>query len=80
MTSTIILCPLKHIKDLWYLLTTIHAATRMYQKSRRVQQRTRGKEQSYFKGVFAEATITGRNNQDSDSAAESDNDDNADDR
>ena len=52
----------------------------MYQKSRRVQQRTRGKEQSYFKGVFAEATITGRNNQDSDSAAESDNDDNADDR
>ena len=27
-----------------------------------------------------EATITGRNNQDSDSAAESDNDDNADDR
>jgi len=39
-----------------------------------------GKEQSYFKGVFVEATITGRNNQDSDSAAESDNDDNADDR
>jgi len=27
-----------------------------------------------------EATVTGRNNQDSDSAAESDNDDNADDR
>ena len=34
----------------------------------------------YLKGVFVEATITGRNNQDSDSAAESDNDDNADDR
>jgi len=39
-----------------------------------------GKEQSYFKGVFAEGTITGRNNQDYDSAAESDNDDNGDDR
>ena len=47
---------------------------------RRVRERTRGKEQSYFKGVFVEATITGRNNQDSDSAAESDNDDNVDDR
>ena len=52
----------------------------MNQKSRRVRERTRGKEQSYFKGVFAETTITGRNNQDSDSAAESDNNDNADDR
>ena len=51
----------------------------MNQKSRRVRERTRGKEQSYFKGVFAEATISGRNNQDSDLAAESDNDDNADD-
>ena len=50
----------------------------MNQKSRRVRERTRGKEQSYFKGAFAEATITSRNNQDSDSAA--DNDDNADDR
>jgi len=40
----------------------------------------KGNEQSYFKEVFAEATITGRNNLDSDSAAESDNDDNADDR
>ena len=49
----------------------------MNQKSRRVQQRTRGKKQSYFKGVFVEATISDRNNQDSDSAAESDNDDNA---
>jgi len=47
-----------------------------------IRERTRGKEQSYFKGVFVEATITGRNNQDSDSdsAAESDKDDNADDR
>ena len=52
----------------------------MDQKSRRVRERTRGKEQSYLKGVFAEATITGRNKEDSDSAAESDNDDNADDR
>jgi len=50
------------------------------QKSRRLLERTRGKEQSYFKGVFVEATITGRNKQDSDSATESDNDDNADDR
>ena len=41
----------------------------MNQKSIRVQ--------SYF---FVDTTITGRNNQDSDSAAESDNDDNADDR
>jgi len=52
----------------------------MNHKSRRVRERTRGKEQSYFKGVFVEATITSRNNQDSDLAAESDNDDNADDR
>ena len=53
----------------------------MNQKYRRVPERTRGKEQSYLKGVFVqEATITSRNNQDSDSAAESDNDDNADDR
>ena len=52
----------------------------MNQKSRRVRERTRGKEQSYFKGVFVKATITGRNNQDSDMAAESDNNDNADDR
>jgi len=43
----------------------IHAATHMNQKSRRVRERTRGKEQSCLKGVFAEATITGRNNQDS---------------
>jgi len=54
--------------------------THMNQKSRRVRERTRGKEQSYFKGVFAEATITDRSNRDSDKAAESDNDDNADDR
>jgi len=27
----------------------------MNQKSRRVRERTRGKEQSYFKGVFVEA-------------------------
>ena len=52
----------------------------MNQKSRRVQERKRGKEQLYLKGVFVEATITGRNNQDSDSAAESGNDDNAYDR
>ena len=52
----------------------------MNQKSRRVRERTREKEQSYFKEVFAEATITGRNSQDSDSAAESDNDDNVNDR
>jgi len=52
----------------------------MNQKSRRVRERTRGQEQSYFKGVFAEATITGKNNQDYDSAAESDNDDNVNDR
>ena len=52
----------------------------MKQKSRRVREKTRGKGQSYLKGVFVEATISGRNNQDSDSAAESDNDDNADDR
>jgi len=52
----------------------------MNQKSRRVRETTRGNEHSYFKGVFVEATISGRNNQDSDSAAESDNDDNADDR
>jgi len=38
------------------------------------------KEQSYLNGVFVETTITGRNNQDSNLAAESDNDDNADDR
>jgi len=50
-------------------------------ESRRARERTRGKEQSYFKGVFVKATIIiGRNNGDSDSAAESDNDDNADDR
>jgi len=54
--------------------------THVNQKSRQVRERTRGKEQSYFKGVFVEATITGRNNHHSDSAAESDNDDNADDR
>ena len=54
--------------------------THVNQKSRQVRERTRGKEQSYFKGVFVEATITGRNKQDSDSATESDNDDNADDR
>ena len=52
----------------------------MNQKSRRVRERTRGKEQSYFKGVFVEVTITGRNRRDSDSAAETDNDDNADNR
>ena len=52
----------------------------MNQKSRRVRETTRGKEQSYFKGVFAEVTITGRDSQDSDSAAESDNDDSVDDR
>ena len=52
----------------------------MNQKSRPLRERTREKKQSYFKGVFAEATIAGRNNQDSDSAAEPDNDDNADDR
>ena len=34
----------------------------------------------YLNGVFVEATITGRNNQDSDSAPASDNDNNADDR
>ena len=51
----------------------------MNQKSRRVLERTSGKEQTYLQGVFVEATITGRNNQDSDSAAESDNDDNEDD-
>jgi len=45
----------------------------MNHKSRQVAY---GKGQSYFKGVFAEAIITGRNNQDPDSAAESDNDDN----
>ena len=45
--------------------------THMNQKSRRVRERTREKEQSYFKGVFVEATITGRNNE----AAEYDNDD-----
>ena len=49
----------------------------MNQNSRRVRERTWGKEQSYFKKVFVEATITGRNNQDSDSAAKSDHDDNA---
>ena len=59
-------------------LTTIHAATHMNQKSIRVRERTRGKEQSYLNGIFAEATITGRNNQDCDSAAKSDNDDDAD--
>jgi len=52
----------------------------MNQKPRRVRETTRAKEQSYLKGVFAEATISGRNNEDSDSAAESDNDENADDR
>ena len=52
----------------------------MNQKSRRVRERTREKEQSYLKGVFVESTISGRNNQDSDSAAESNNDDSADDR
>jgi len=49
----------------------------MDQKSRRVRERTRGKEQSYLKGVFVEATTTGRHDQHSDSAAESDNHDNA---
>jgi len=44
----------------------------MNQKSIRVRERTRGKEQSYLNGIFAEATITGRNNQDCDSAAEFD--------
>jgi len=34
----------------------------------------------YSRTFFVDTTITGRNNQDSDSAAESDNDDNADDR
>ena len=52
----------------------------MNQKSRRVRERTRGKEQSYLKRVFVDVTISRRNNQDSDSGAESDNDDNADDR
>jgi len=52
----------------------------MNHKSRRLPERTTGKEQSYLKGVFVEATISRRNNHDSDSAAESDNDDNADDR
>jgi len=52
----------------------------MSQKSTRVRERTRGKEQSYLKGVSVEGTISGRNNQVSDSAAESDNDENADDR
>jgi len=51
----------------------------MNQKSRRVRGKDNGKEQSYFKGIFAEAMITGRNSQDSDLAAESDNDDYADD-
>ena len=51
----------------------------MNQKSRRLRERTRGKEQSYF-DFFVVATITGRNNQDSGSAPESDNDDNAGDR
>jgi len=53
----------------------------MNQKSRRVRERTRGKEQSYLKRVFVDVTISRRNNmQDSDSGAESDNDDIADDR
>jgi len=46
----------------------------MHQKSRRVRERTRERNTSYFKGVFVDATITGRNNQDSDSAAASGND------
>ena len=52
----------------------------MNQISRRLRGMTREKEQSYLKGVSVEGTISGRNNQVSDSAAESDNDDNADDR
>jgi len=59
---------------------TCSYTTHMNQKPRRVRETTRAKEQSYLKGVFAEATISGRNNEDSDSAAESDNDENADDR
>jgi len=51
----------------------------MNQKSRRVRERTRGKEQSYFKVVFCEGDDNWQK-QDSDSAAEADNDDNADDR
>ena len=50
----------------------------MNQKSRR--ERTRGKEKSCFKGVLVEATISGRNNENSGSAAEPNNDDNADNR
>jgi len=57
----------------------MRAATHMNQKSGPVRERTREKEQSYLKRVFVAATISGRNNQ-AYLAAESDNDDNADDR
>jgi len=66
---------------IWQLYMQLHTRIRNLDEYY-IRERTRGKEQSYFKGVFVEATITGRNNQDSDSdsAAESDKDDNADDR
>jgi len=57
----------------------MRAATHMNQKSGPVRERTREKEQSYLKRVFVAVTISGRNNQ-AYLAAESDNDDNADDR
>jgi len=63
-----------------YIPTSRYDTTHMNQKYRPVPERTRGKQQSYFKGVFMEATIPGRDNQDSDLAAESDNNNNADDR
>jgi len=52
----------------------------MSQKSGRVRGKDKGKGTVVLKASFCGGDDTGRNNQDSDSAAESDNDDNADDR
>ena len=55
-------------------------ATHMNQKFRRIRGKVKRTSSRTLREFFAEATITGRNSQDSDSAAESDNDDNTDDR
>ena len=52
----------------------------MNQKFRRIRGKVKRTSSRTLREFFAEATMTGRNSQDSDSAAESDNDDNTDDR
>jgi len=61
----------------WQLYIQLHTWTRNLYEYENAQGERNSRTLREF---FMDATITGRNNRDSDSAAESDNDDNADDR